>query len=70
MSTPEAPPVTLFTVEDHLGNVLGGSYDNVSAVSIAVGVYQSIKEANPKANQQVTVFDQTHKAIAYVGYHV
>ena len=47
--------------------LVGGSYDNISAVTIACAVYASIQAYSPTDKRQLAVFDETDTLIAVVG---
>jgi len=51
------------------GTVIGGSYDNISAVTIACAIYGVIQHANftTDGSHVVTVYDSTGTGIAQVG---
>jgi len=47
--------------------LVGGSYDNISAVTIACAIYVAIQSYSPHDKRQVGVFDDTDTLIAVVG---
>lgn len=72
MTEPGAPPATPF--EAHImvagakGESLGGSYDNLTAVTIACTVWQSMQAYNPTTDRVFGVFDNsTGTQIAVIG---
>ena len=69
--TPIAAPVTAFKcflVEDAIiGQFVGGSYDNISAVTVATDAYRTLQDYNPRSNVGVIVVDDTGINIAYIG---
>ena len=76
MSEPETPikqdTVHLFTVytlnDDETQNeVVGGSYDNISAVTIACSVFQVRQSKGTDEWLMVGVFDSTDTLIARIG---
>lgn len=70
METPQIP-FKVFLIQDGVlaTEPSGGSYDNISAVTIACALYQSLQGYNPATENAVTVHDETDTAIAYVGRH-
>ena len=69
MSTPEAPPTTLFTCKLPNGAIVGGSYDNASAVAIACAAFQSLQGLYPGGGHEIRVYDNASTVVAYVGYY-
>jgi hypothetical protein len=71
VSTPAAPPTTPFRaykVEDGVvGDFLGGSYDNISAVTVACTCFQTLQGYNPRTNISVVVYDENDQIIAWIG---
>jgi hypothetical protein len=63
------PSVHPFTCKLPDGSVIGGSYDNLSAVTIACTLYAIIQAANPTTtgSHQVSVHDATDTVIAVIG---
>ena len=66
-----SPPTQLFNVywmtdASTKREWLGGSYDNISAVTIACSVFNSLQDAYQQ-NALVGVFDGSDKAIAFIG---
>ena len=50
------------------GTFVGGSYDSISAVTIACAAFTTMQTLNPTAGtHQITVFDSADVAIAYIG---
>ena len=47
--------------------LVGGSYDNISAVTIACSVYAAIQAYSPTDKRQLAVFDETDTMIAVIG---
>ena len=71
----EAPPVTLFKCYQVKNGVIdadasGGSYDNISAVTIACSVFQAMQDYSPSPRNAVTIHDDTGKVIAFVGKYI
>ena len=66
---PEAPPQTLFTCKLSTGAIVGGSYDNQTAVTIACTAFQSLQGLYPGGGHEVKVYDNSNAVIAYVGYY-
>ena len=48
-------------------SLVGGSYDNISAVTIACAVYAAIQGYSPTDKRQLAVFDDTDTMIAVIG---
>jgi len=71
VSTPAAPPTTPFrsyVVEDGVvGEFLGGSYDNISAVTVACSAFQILQSYNPRTNVAAVVYDENGQVIAWIG---
>ncbi len=72
MSEPGAVPPTPFEVhmmnQGVKGESLGGSYDNLSAVTIACTVWSSMQSYNPTTDRVFGVFDNaTGTQIAVIG---
>jgi len=75
MSEPAEPAVSTA----HLYNVylmvdsntkeqwVGGSYDNISAVTIACSWYSTTQQLVPENSRLVGVFDDTDSVIAFIG---
>jgi len=68
---PKAPPTQLFNVywmvdANTKNKWLGGSYDNISAVTIACAVFNALQEGYQK-HALVAVFDGSDNAIAFIG---
>ena len=53
--------------EQTKGNWVGGSYDNISAVTIACAVYAARQNYSPDFETMFAVFDSTDTPIAFVG---
>jgi hypothetical protein len=74
VSTPTAPPTTPFRaylVEDGVvGEFLGGSYDNISAVTVACAAYQIMQRYNPRTNVAAVVYDDLDAIIAWIGRYM
>jgi len=75
MSAPEpkAPPLQQFNVywmtdQNTKNEWLGGSYDNISAVTIGCCIFAAL-EKNYQTRALVAVFDSTDTAIAFIGGH-
>ena len=50
-------------------NLLGGSYDNISAVTVACAVFSTLYQAGGHAANGVGVYDDTDTMIAYIGMY-
>ena len=73
MSEPAAPPSTLFKVyliQDGVrGAWVGGSYDNISAVTIACALYTALEATYPDVHNAIGVYDGADAGIAFIGEH-
>lgn len=49
------------------GQFVGGSYDDISAVTVASAVYQAKQQTSPNVPFAIGVFDSTDALIAWVG---
>jgi len=69
MSEPAGQTTHPFVCKLPDGTVVGGSYDNISAVTIACALYGVIQHANftTDGSHVVTVYDDAGTAIAQVG---
>jgi hypothetical protein len=71
MSVEAAPthPFSCYTLDEQgeRKTLVGGSYDNISAVTIAVAVYGAQQDYSPSTWRKVAVFDDSDKIIAFVG---
>jgi len=58
-----------FTCELPDGSVVGGSYDNISAVTIACSYFNTVQTLTPDTTGKhvVTVYDDTRTPIAVIG---
>ena len=70
-----APPTTLYKCFIVNGGVIdadaaGGSYDNISAVTIACAVFQTLQGFSPSPSRAVTIHDSTDTVIAFVGKYM
>jgi hypothetical protein len=67
------PPTTLFKVyliQDGVRGVwVGGSYDNISAVTIACAIYTTLEAMYPDSHNAVGVYDSMDTGVAFVGEH-
>ena len=46
---------------------VGGSYDNISAVTIACAVYDAIQDYSISTWRKIVIYDSTDTAIAFIG---
>jgi len=69
MSEPVAQTTHPFTCKLPDGLLVGGSYDNISAVTIACALYGVLQDENftTDGSHVITVYDSTGVAIAVVG---
>jgi len=79
MSVPEEPvkqdtgppqhPFKVYTMnaDDTKNTFVGGSYDNISAVTIACAIWTSSQNYNPTTGFAVGVYDDTDTVIAFLG---
>jgi len=66
-STAHLYNVYLMTDPDTKGQWVGGSYDNISAVTIACSWYSTTQQLVPANNRLIAVFDDTDTVIAAIG---
>jgi len=71
VSEPEQAAATTHPFKCKLpdGTLVGGSYDNISAVTIACAYFQTLQQLSPAAAglHQIVVYDSTDVAIAVIG---
>src|SRR5262245_27781797 len=72
MSQPADPPqhayrCYLLDENDEKKTYVGGSYDNISAVTIACAMYQAMQGYNVATWRKIVVFDSGDTPIAFIG---
>jgi len=62
-------PFMVYTLdtEDQQKTLVGGSYDDISAVTIACAVYSAFQRYSPSQWRRLAVFDDTDTPIAFIG---
>jgi hypothetical protein len=49
------------------GAMVGGSYDNISAVTIACAAWSTVQGYSPSTHRKLVIYDATDTAIAFIG---